>query len=141
MIRYFDTSAVAAYYFPEQGVAAFRSLILQADVPTISFLVEAEIFSLAARIVRIGTLKAKHVDHILDLFDMHVREGRFQVLPVTASNFKKALTYLRTFDVPIRTADALHLAIASANSMQLTTGDKGLANAAKHHGVDYLLVE
>lgn len=41
----------------------------------------------------------------------------------------------RSFDTPLRTLDALHLAVAASNNLRLVTADETLAEAANVFGV------
>jgi uncharacterized protein len=45
------------------------------------------------------------------------------------------------FTTPLRTLDALHLAVASQNNVRLLTADAGLAASAQFLEVDVLLLE
>jgi predicted nucleic acid-binding protein len=69
-----------------------------------------------------------------------LKEDRFRVLPVTATEFSLARDWIGRFSTPLRTADALHLAAAFANELAIITADKGLADSAKLLGVQYELV-
>jgi uncharacterized protein len=51
-----------------------------------------------------------------------------------------AQDWIRRFDTPLRTLDALHLAIASAQGILLITADRGLAGSAEAFGVEVELL-
>jgi predicted nucleic acid-binding protein len=44
------------------------------------------------------------------------------------------------FDTPLRTLDALHLAIASSQGIGLITADRGLAGSAEAFGIEVQLL-
>jgi predicted nucleic acid-binding protein len=42
---------------------------------------------------------------------------------------------------PLKTLDALHLAIASEGNLTLLTSDQWMGRCAKHFGVDFIKIE
>ena len=55
-------------------------------------------------------------------------------------HFKTAGIWISQFTTPLRTLDALHLAVASLGNMILLTADQQLASAARHFGIDLELL-
>ena len=50
-------------------------------------------------------------------------------------HYKQARDWLLERKGPLRTLDALHLAVAQISDTRLLTSDAGLADAAERHGV------
>lgn len=140
-LGYLDASSLAGYSYPDHRADKFRAVLAQINDPAISSLVELEFASLTARRVRMGELNVKHAHQVMNLFDFHLRRLRYHFLPIEDSELIRAKRWIRVFDVPLRTADAIHLSIAFAHSIRIVTGDKELARAAKYHGVNYILID
>ena len=139
MKAYIDTSLLAAYYCPEAGSAAAEKA-LQAAEPAISWLGEVELASAIGRKVREGNLSRAAAARIADLFNHHVGEGYFQVLGLGSSHFRMARENLARFDSPLRSLDALHLAVAEAAGLPLLTFDEKMHAAAKRRGISSMLI-
>jgi len=106
----------------------------------ISALVEVEFHSALARRVRMKDLGREDALKIISALKVHVEEGLYQVLPVESREYGLARDWLATFQVPLRTLDALHLAVAFSHSLAIATADRGLAAAAEHVGVQCRLI-
>jgi len=132
---YVDTSVLAAYYCPEALSARAEKAVLRSERPAISLLVEAEFTSAVARKLREGALAKADAARIVSRFDLHVATGCYERLPIEASHYEIARDWLGQFAVPLRTLDALHLAVCFAGGAVLLTADAGLARAARHFRV------
>jgi predicted nucleic acid-binding protein len=66
------------------------------------------------------------------LFESHVRDGLLDVLTMQDAHFVGALQILEELrQIPLRTLDALHLAVARANKVKaIATADRIMASAA-----------
>jgi predicted nucleic acid-binding protein len=62
---------------------------------------------------------------------------RIQLEPI---HYNLARDWISGFEVPLRTLDALHLAVASSNQLLLVTGDEGLAHSARTLGIEVELL-
>ena len=56
-------------------------------------------------------------------------------------HYHLAREWISRFTTPLRTLDALHLAVASQNNIRLVTADTALAASAQFLGVDILLLQ
>ena len=139
MKAYIDTSLLAAYYCPEAGSAAAEKA-LQAAEPAISWLGEVELASAIGRKVREGGLSRADATRIIDLFNLHMGEGYFQVLGLGSIHFRLARENLARFDSSLRSLDALHLAVAEAAGLPLLTCDEKMHAAAKNRGIPGKLI-
>ncbi len=59
----------------------------------------------------------------------------YERLPIEALHYEMARNWIGSFLVPLRTLDALHLAVCFATNAKLLTADAGLAKAAHLFGV------
>ena len=108
--------------------------------PALSYLAEVELVSAVARKVRTKELKGTDGNRILMKFSSHVNAGLFHVIPVECHHWQMAKDWIGYFTVPLRTLDALHLAVASDNGLQLVTSDKSFFQAAERFDVDARLI-
>jgi predicted nucleic acid-binding protein len=138
---YLDTSVLVAYYCPEaisEQVQDFLSIQVK---PAVSFLTEVELFSAIARKVRMGELGRADGNRILSQFISHLDSNLFSITPVETHHWRLARGWLGLFNTPLRTLDALHLAIASVENFELVTSDQQLINAADTLGVKVLAMK
>ena len=137
---YLDTSALAAYYCPEAISDKVESIILAADRPAISPLTEVELVSALARKIREKEFSKTVANRIINQFQAHIDHNLYHWLAIEQHHYQKAFQWIAGFSSPLRTLDALHLAIAAAESAELLTADAQLARAAKFLGVAVTLV-
>lgn len=137
---YIDTSVLVAFYCPELLSEKVESFLIKNNDLAISWLVELELFSAVSRKVREGELiqtdgskiTAKFLSHLDDLFYTH--------LPVEFHHYKLARDWMSQFSTPLKSLDAVHLAIASQEETTIVTCDKALANSAEVLAVDFILM-
>ena len=137
---YVDTSVLGAYYCPETLSSVAEEAILRLASPVISHLSEIEFCSLVARKCRLKELKKGQAREIVDLFSNHVAEGFYRRMPLTVEHFIKARTWIASMTSTLRTLDALHLAAATSEGLDLITADLGFAHAAKSVNARALLI-
>ena len=137
---YVDTSVLVACYCPERLSQAAERLVWRSDAAAVSPLTEVELCSALSLKVRTGELDRDSAGRILALFRTHLRDSYYRIVPVGAREYSLACEWIGRFAVPLRTADALHLAAAFANGLTLLTADHDLARSARHFGVKYRLL-
>ncbi len=138
---YADTSVTVPIYCPEPVSAkAQRYLSLHGPL-AISPLVRVEFASALARRVRLGELSTADAARIRSMFNVQIGEGIYQQLMIEAEHYDHAEQVLAQSDCPLRSLDALHLAIAACAGLQVITADKPMALAAKTLGVKCRLLE
>jgi uncharacterized protein len=140
-MAYFDTSVLLPYYCPEALSGKSEGLISGDDEPSISPLTGVEFASAISRKVREKTLRLPDAQKIWNLFETHRRLGYYIERPVEARHFDLAASFLTRFRTPLRTLDALHLAIAALLTARLVTADAVLAKSGTLLGIDVLLVK
>ena len=132
---YLDTSVLAAYYCPEKLSARAERAILAADEPAISWLTEVEMQSaLQGKVLR-GECTGSDRAKILTQFRRHIEEGGYAILPVDREHYAQARAWIGLVPGPLRTLDALHLAVCYLADGALLTADRALGKAAGHLGL------
>jgi uncharacterized protein len=128
---YIDTSVLVPFYYPEPLSDKAQQLLRKTSGPGISALCEVEFASALAAKVRAGAYAGAAARAVLAQFRTHVAEGYYRRLAVDEAHSRMAADWLGRFSTPLRTLDALHLAVAHANREMLVTGDKHLAESAR----------
>ena len=140
-MAYIDTSVLVAYYCPEPLSEAVQRFLMAQERPSVSFLTEVELFSAVARKIRMKEMDPADGNRIVAKFSSHMDAGFFTVIPVETHHWRLARGWIGLFTTPLRTLDALHLAITSADGMELVTSDKPLFQAAEMLDVKARLLE
>ena len=135
---YLDTSALAKWYLNEPFSEAFEEFIRAQPDAAISRLSVVELRCLLARRRRAGEITKAIETRVYAAFEKDVSGGSLQVHPVADEHVIAALGLIeRLGRYPLRTLDALHLAIAQGiHCRQLATADKTMADAGKAAGLD-----
>ena len=71
----------------------------------------------------------------------HSEATHFKRLSIDATHYEVARDWVGRFVTPLRTLDALHLAVCFASDAALLTADVGLAKAAHHFRIPTKLLE
>lgn len=131
---YFDTSLVVALYHPEPITGRALELA-QSNRRVISELGKVEFASALSLKVRMGHLLKASARRLMDVFLADVSDDVYDVLPVSAVHYKNAEAWIARMEHPLRTLDAVHMAIAHEEGMEIATGDKQFAQSAIAIGV------
>lgn len=134
-MAYIDTSVLVAFYCPEAISDRVESMLLKMEKPAISPLTEVELVSALSRKIREGALSKEDANKILTLFNRHISQKSYEVLPIQNLHFRTAFKWVSEFNAPLRTLDALHLSIAMLNTLPIVTADAHLNKSAKILGV------
>ena len=137
---YIDTSVLVAYYCPEPISETAEKLILSSKRPCISSLTEVELASALSRKVREKNLSPDDGNKIFNQFQSHLEQSLYGLTTVEDRHYQTAKTWMVQFSTPLRTLDALHLAIAAEGDLTLLTADKHLDISAKYFGIDVVTV-
>lgn len=134
---YLDTSALAKWYLNEPFSEEFSEFIQKQASATISRLTIVEFRCLLARRRRAREITKTIESRVFEAFENDVRGGFLQVHPVADEHLVAALGLItRLGKVPLRTLDALHLAIAQGfQARRLATADRVMADAGKAVGL------
>lgn len=134
-MAYLDTSVLVAYYCPEALSEAAEKMILEDRQPAVSALTEVELVSALARKIRERELSRENANRVLTEFQSHLNQSLFKRIPLERHHYSVAFHWVAQFAVPLRTLDALHLAVAAQNNLELITADHRLVQAARKLGV------
>ena len=129
---YFDTSALAKWYMNEPHSEAVAKYIQEYGPVAISGLTIVEMRSLLARRRREMEIDAAMESRIFATFEEDIRQGFLICHPISASLMSGAANLISILpDVPLRTLDSLHLAVAQeCGAKSLATFDTVMADAA-----------
>lgn len=135
---YFDASALIKLYLPEPESDALNRVVEGRRDAIVSDLAVTEIVSSLCRRRREGAVNTQVVDRlrrqILSHFDSGVYR-RVELLPEIHREAERLLVSIER--VPLRAADALHLALAlSGAAASVLTFDRRLADAARALGLN-----
>lgn len=130
-----DTSVIVAFYVPEAVSPRVQRLFSSSTELAISSLAEVEFASAIAKLVRMNTISQSDGQRVLNEFHNHLRDNLYAHKPITQEVFNQAGQWLASFQTPLRTLDALQLAVAQVNDLPFVTNDKVLINAAGKLGV------
>jgi len=137
---YIDTSVLAAYYCPEPLSDMAENYILSERRPAISQLTEVELASAVSRKVREKTLSENNGLRILDEFQSHIDASMYTYLILDSRHYRLAKSWISRFSTPLRTLDALHLAVSAVSDTALITADNRLAESAAKLGIEAKLI-
>ena len=133
---YCDTSALLKLYVREAGSEAFNAATERRTDVFVSELTLTELVSALARPLRRGELRADAVRRIQGAIIRGIDNGEYRRVDLTPAVHRHAEHLLVTLRVPLRAADALHLALAgSARAATVATFDTRLAEAARAIGL------
>ena len=137
MEPYLDTSALAKWYLNEPLSERFESFIREQSSAAISRLTVVEFRCLLARRRRTREITKSIESRVYASFEEDVRAGSLQVYPVADEHVIAALKLItRLGRYPLRTLDALHLAIAQSIHCQLlATAERTMADTGKAIGL------
>ena len=139
-MHYLDTNLLVAFYLPEAMSPKVQELLAGLGTAAISALTEVEFHSAIARRVRMNELTPDDALDVLSQFKVHVDDSLYRMVAVEQRDYGLARDWLATFHTPLRTLDALHLAIAHSNGLTFITADQVLAACAGHFGVKHRLI-
>ena len=134
MSIYLDASSLVPTVVEEPASAAVRAYLATRPDRLISDFAAAEVASALSRLVRTGLLTAVEGAARLADFDAW-RAAVSSPADIHAADARLAFAYVRRFELMLRAADALHLAIANRLQATLVTLDRRLQRAAGELGV------
>ncbi|MGM0681271.1 MAG: type II toxin-antitoxin system VapC family toxin [Thermodesulfobacteriota bacterium] len=140
MSYYLDTSVIAAYYCPEPLSGRAEDFLTSHVHPGISPLTELELFSALSRKVREGGLGQSEAGRVAARFLSHLDSFLYEVIPISSLHYRLARDLVGQFSTPLRSLDAIHLAVASMEDRTIVTADKGLAESAEFFSIDFIFL-
>ncbi|MFI5396906.1 MAG: type II toxin-antitoxin system VapC family toxin [Candidatus Binatia bacterium] len=131
---YLDTSGLAKLYVPEPDSPTLEAALVGRRDLIVSDLAVTELTSTIARRRREGDLSAAHAQRVYQRIMRDCETGAFRHAELTTSVHRDAERLMLGLgrNVPLRAADALHLALARAyNAHVLITFDRRMRAAAE----------
>ncbi len=137
MTPYLDTSALAKWYVNEDLSEAVEEYLSALPAAYISSLTRTELRCLLARRRRAREISAQLESQIWGRFHQDIRQSHLRVLPIEDSHFDSAIELMDALPgLPLRTVDALHLAVVQAAGLEsIATADRIMASAAEELGL------
>ena len=137
MRTYLDTSALAKWYLNEVGSELFVAWIENQDDTHISTLTVTEFRCLLARRERMKELGSASAQQIFATFEHDIEQGFLILHEVQNEDLNMARQLIdRLANFPLRTLDAIHLAIAERiNTAALASADKVMLESADYLGM------
>jgi uncharacterized protein len=134
---YCDASALAKLFLPEAGSAELNARLADRDDVLVSDLALTEVASALARRARESALPAAAARRVYRKILATVADGAFRRVDLLASIHRDAERLLLASErLPLRAADALHLALAlGAGAGTLLTYDRVVERAAAAQGL------
>ena len=137
---YIDTSVIVAYYCPETLADKAEAFLSKIERPNISSLTKVEFFSALSRKIRNKEMDAKTARKISAKFLSHLEGKYFHCLPVTANHYSLAGNWISQFTLPLKSLDALHLAVASCEDFSIVTLDQQLYQNARKLDIEAIMI-
>ena len=138
---YIDTSVLVAYYCPEPLADKAEVFLAKIDKPHISALTETEFFSALSRKLRNKEIDSKATRQIAAKFLSHLEGKYFNCLPVAANHYSLASNWISQFTLPLKSLDAIHLAVASCEDLSIVTLDHQLYQNARKLDIEAILLD
>jgi predicted nucleic acid-binding protein len=95
---------------------------------------DTEVFSALSLKVRTGQISAVDRIELLETWRASIGTNH-ECIAVSAENFTTAAGFVERYELGLRAADSLHLAIAHAHGLAMATLDARLRHAAIEYGV------
>jgi uncharacterized protein len=135
---YLDASVLVAL-FTDDVLAGRADAFLRTRSPVliVSDFAAAEFASAIARHVRMRGIKAQDAHRTFTTFDAWIARAAGRAL-TTSADVASAAAFLRRLDLPLRTPDALNIAIAQRIGADILTFDDQMAASARALGTTVL---
>ena len=136
-VIYFDTSALAKWYLPEEQSNEVEKYIQEHGPVVISDLTVVEMRNLLARHRREGNLDPNTEIKVFATFEEDIRQKFLICHPLSDGVARGAVNLLSVLcDLPLRMIDAMHLAMAKEIQTDvLATADPVMASAGEKLGL------
>lgn len=138
--NYIDTSALAKWYLNEAQSNEFSDWIQGVDQAIISELTQTEMRCLLAHRRRMKELDRESENLLFATFQRDIAEGHLLCPAIESGYFDAAIQLIDCLPkIPLRTLDAMHLAIAQQLQVDcIATADCVFVSAAKSLGFEVI---
>lgn len=138
---YVDTSVLVGYYCPEPISEKVERFLMAQKRPAISLLTEVELFSALSKKIRGKEMNRRDASKVSARFLTHLDNDYYTNIPVETHHYRLARDWIGLFNTDLKSLDALHLAISSAENLTLVTVGKSLFKSARALSRDAILLE
>jgi predicted nucleic acid-binding protein len=138
---YIDTSMLVAYYCPEPLTDQVENFLLETDRPAISILTEVELFSALSRKLRNKEIDLISAKRVAARFLEHCEGQYYHRMPLGVNHYSLAREWISQFNLPLKTLDALHLAVAACEGLTIAALDRQLCQNARKLDINTVLIE
>ena len=135
---YLDASALVPCYAPEPWTEQAETLVLGTAQIAVSSLTIAETKNALVRKLKAGRLTRAEVEQAHAAIDQHLAANLYLYFVLTDQLFRDVPALSLAAPVFLRTADALHLAMAQHLGADLGTFDRDLRTSAQARGMTTL---
>ena len=137
MKAYIDTSVLVKRYVSEPGSEALDNFLVTAQPELVdSELVRLELASAFGRKCREGRFPGTDLDKLHIQVDTDLLSGRIELVMLHRDVLQQALNLMRRLAQPLASLDAIHLASAMAQHVDVfMTADQQLSRAATEAGL------
>ena len=142
MAAYVDRCVLLSFLLGESGYGVSESWLLNQgeEALWISHWVLLEVAGVIATCVRRGQLTAEQAQTIGSEFESF-RQERLTLIEPRGTDFLQARQWLeRCLHLPLRSGDALHLALAQRQQLTVVSADRALARCAESLGLPLQLI-
>jgi predicted nucleic acid-binding protein len=137
---YLDASVLVALFVADVWAVRIESVLrARSPVLLVSDFAAAEFASAISRHVRTGSMEAETARRVFVTFDAWTARAAQRAI-TTSADVAVAAAFLRRLDLPLRTPDALNIAIAQRVATALMTFDEKIAASAKALGMSVVSV-
>ena len=133
---YFDASVLVSLLTDDPLTDRAELIDFGAMTLVLSDFAAAEFASVMARRLRTRQVARAEVEDAFRNLDAWQREA--ELVETTSADVRAAETLIRRLDLPLRTPDALNIALARRSGAALATFDRQMADAARQLGLDLL---
>jgi predicted nucleic acid-binding protein len=124
-----------AYYCPEPLSRHAERLVRGRIAVSVSDLTEVELLFALARKTRSRELAVGAAERAAAQFLAHLEANLYNPVPLERRHYRLARDWIVRFTTPLRTLDALHLAVVASEGLRLATADRALARSARALGI------
>ena len=134
MTIYLDASVLVSLLADDTNTSAARQLNRRGSPVAVSHWTLVECSSAFAKLTRIGRLNADEQNELEEALDRWASRSP-KMVQATQDDFHASRGLVRSSRSGLRASDALHLAIAAREGLELATFDVVLARAAAEFGI------
>ncbi len=127
---YLDTSVLISSYLPDSHTPKVLMFLSKHSGFAVSLWSDLEFRGALGVLVRQKLITEQQAELVLEQYRAHRKDGIYSLIELTSKHFQAALDSFLSFEAPLKSADALHVGIASLEKLKLVTLDEKQAKVA-----------